>query len=313
MPPLNAANAFATTARLGSLRRAAEALHVSPSAVSHQIRHLESWLQIKLLQRRGRGVALTETGRELADSLERGLAEIARGTEELLHRRERQPLWLCVPPLFAAELVAPQWDALEQLTSTGMLRLEVGSRHVDFDRDMVDIAVRFGRGPFPGLYAERLLEVYGVPVCSPELLEARGVPRGAAELLEWPRIGPVQSPESWRVWLEGVGVQVADGQESEQRMVRFDSMVASLRAAEAGQGVVLAPLSLVVSPIEGGRLMLPVPLAVPAAASYWLLTRKNEARRPAIRTVRRWLERAVAAHRERAEAISRRCGIELLG
>ncbi len=296
LPPLNALKAFEAAARHGSFTRAAEELHVTQGAVSHQVKALEATLGLQLFERESRGLAITEAGRAYLGILRDAFDRIAAGTERVLGQHGAGTLTVSASPHLAAKWLVPRLGRFAAAHPALNLRLSAVDRHVDFAREDVDLALRRGDGTWPGLHATRLWSEALFPVCSPALL--RG-PRGlrTPDMLRHHVLLHVDDREAWAAWLGAAEVGCADL----ARGPVFDGTGLAVDAAASGQGVALGRTALVAADLLAGRLVCPFGSALPLAAAYWIVCPKPRADLPKIVAFRDWIlaearaeERAVA-------------------
>ena len=168
--PLNALRAFEATGRHLSIRKAAEQLNVTPSAVSHQLRALEDTLGVALLRRVNRRLVLTEAGQLLLPGLRDGFASIAGAVAALEASRRHGVLTVSMLSTFAAGWFIPRLTRFQARHAEIEVRVATTTRAVDLDREDIDAAIRYGRGGWPGLRCDRLIGERIVPVCSPTLI-----------------------------------------------------------------------------------------------------------------------------------------------
>ena len=287
MPSLSALRAFEAAARVGSFQGAAEALRLTPSAVSHQIRLLELEFGQPLFLRRHRRVELTEAGRTLQTYVTRGFDELRRGAAALRQDRRAATLRVSAAGAFAATFLAPRIVDFEHRHPGLILRLELNQSLVDFDVDSVDVGIRLGFAVAPNLFSEVVLAFSAGPVCTP--LVAEGL-KTTDDLAAAPRISISQDPRGWRAWFRAAG----HGEATEGREVWHDNLLTAIQAAVDGVGVVLAPLPLVAHHVQAGRLVRPFPTTVRSKQSYRLVCRRGEEDLPKIARFRKWLKRELA-------------------
>lgn len=299
LPPLNAVRVFEAAARLGSFNHAAEELHVTPSAVSHQVRALEEYLGVKLFRRLTRQVRLTSEGRLYLGPVRDALEQIRLATEQIARDRYSGPLTISAAPSFTVGWLMPRLSEFQLAHPDIEVRLNASVELVDLTRSDVDVGIRSGSRAWPGLRAHRLMAEELVPVCSPRLLEpagALGKPAdlvGATLLHELPRMG------QWRSWLSVAGVQHPDP----DRGPKFQNQVLAVEAAVAGMGVALANRRFVESRLREGRLVVPFEADFASECVYYLVYPEARAEQPKIAAFRDWLLEAAAADGERlAEA-----------
>jgi len=281
---LVALQAFDAAARLGSLGAAADALRITPSAVSHRIRGLERALQTPLFARRPRGVEPTGAGRRLALATGRAFAELARATAacEVSPRRLR----LAVSPFFAAAWLIPRLPDFMAAHPEVELVIEQSTRPVDLDNDPFDAAIRIGDGEWGELIAARLTPISTTPVLSAALARRLNL-EAPADLAHATLIHVTGFPVAWRSWFEGAG---AAGVES-ARSIWVDTFGAALQACEAGVGVALALEPL--ASTYASALVRPFAFRLPTGG-YWLVYRREDNRRPALRAFTHWMEAALS-------------------
>jgi LysR family transcriptional regulator, glycine cleavage system transcriptional activator len=284
LPSLNALRAFEAAARHGSLTRAAAELHVTHSAVSHQIRALETEIGAPLLRRLGRGVQASAAGAELEAALTDAFGRIERAVERARGGDRVGILTVSVEPSFAARWLVLRLGRFRAAHPEIDLRLAATTAVADFTREDVDAAIRHGRGPWPGLAAVRLLPAPMFPVCSPELLAHAAPPTTPAELARFTLIHEDDDRE-WREWLAAAGAPapaVGGG-------VRFDDGNLVLAAALAGQGVALTDDALAGEALADGRLVRLSEAAIATDKAYWLVHSAESAERPKVAAFRAWL------------------------
>ncbi|HYC36717.1 MAG TPA: transcriptional regulator GcvA [Usitatibacter sp.] len=285
LPPLNALRAFEAAARLLSFKNAARELHVTPGAVSHQVKLLEEHLGVALFRRLTRALELTAEGEAMLPLVRDGLQSLAAAVEKVRLRTEHGALAVIAPPNFAARWLIPR---LARFTDAyPNLELHLASRASMIDvrgeeapsvpvnaRDDTPVAmIRFGDGDYPGSRVDEVFSATYVPVCSPRLLRGARPLREPADLrhhvlLHDDTVIDEGARPSWDDWLEAVGVKGVDA----SRGPRFSDASLAFEAALEGMGVALAMKPLVRSDIEEGRLVMPFDIAAPASYSYWLVT-----------------------------------------
>src|SRR5215475_5018528 len=185
LPPLNALKAFEAAARSESFTRAAEELHVTQGAVSHQVKALEATLGLKLFNRERQRLTLTDSGREYLAVVRDALDRIALGTERLMQRQTSGVLTVSTAPDFAAKWLVYRLGRFAERHPEIDLRVSASAHHVDFAREDVDLALRHGDGKWPGLDVVRLCSEQLFPVCSPKLVSGYKRISSASDLLKF--------------------------------------------------------------------------------------------------------------------------------
>ncbi len=284
LPPISALRAFAIAARTLSFKAAAKELNLSPSALSRQIAGLEAQLGTALFRRLNPGLELTEAGRQYRGGVERGLTEL-RSAQAALVRRSEGPLRISALESFSARWLIPHLPEFEAAHPDVQIEIEATLRYVDFDRDPVDIAIRFGRGPWQGLHAEPLVDTRYFPVCSPALASGQKAIRSVSDLADHTLIHVSQVAGAWRHWLRGAGRSELQS----SREATYDHVGIALSAAESGQGVALSTRFLCGAELASGRLVAPLDFELESAETYHLVCREDGLRDPRITAFRDWL------------------------
>jgi LysR family glycine cleavage system transcriptional activator len=275
LPSLNALRAFEAAARNASFTRAARELHVTQSAISHQVRALEDELGAELFVRLPRALRLTSKGEALARGARDAFARIAQATAEAAARPH---LCVSVLPSFAACWLLPRLGRFHRAHPEIELRIHASQELADFAHDGVDVAIRYGRGRFPGLHAEKLLDEEVFPVCSAKI--ARRL-RRPADLARFDLLHDDVRPAAhagWPAWLRAARLRLGA-----PRGTRFSDAHLMLEAAAAGQGVALARSVLAAADLRARRIVRPFALSVPSRYSYFLVWPEGAEVRPEVR------------------------------
>ena len=279
--PLTALRAFEAAARNGSFTRAAEELHVTQGAVSRQVQALEARIGVALFERNGRSIALSREGRLLAsaatDALDRLGEAVARLTDS------SRAVTLSMLPSLAACWMAPRMREFTSANPGLELRLSSSRHLVDFQREGIDAAIRYGSGGWPDVEAERIGTESIFPVCSPGYADALEL-RKPADLVRATLLHN-DVPDSWRDWFAAAGCPEI----YTDKGVYLDEDAALLRAAAEGEGMALGRAALVAGDLAGGRLVAPFAISIPATFSYWFVVPAEGSRRPESALVRSWL------------------------
>jgi LysR family glycine cleavage system transcriptional activator len=287
MPPLNALRAFEAAARHLSFKEAAGELCVTPTAVSHQIRHLEELVGMKLFERTPRALALTPAGERFFPVLRDGFDRIAQSVVDL--QREADVLTLSVTPAFASMVLIPRLSQFRQLYPAIALTVDASERLVDLRKSEADIAIRYGvERPTP-FQAQALYTDQYLAVASPSWLADSELPISAAVLAKKPLLGyqwknaNLQGP-SWPAWMALAGIAGFDS----TRYMAFSEESHAIQAALDGAGVALASSVLVDEELRSGRLVQVHPLGM-QGFTYRALFRNDHPRIETITRVVNWL------------------------
>jgi LysR family glycine cleavage system transcriptional activator len=293
LPPLNALRAFEATARHMSFTQAANELHVTAAALSHQIRGLEEFLGQKLFHRQARAITLTRAGELLYPGLNAAFEQIRRSVNLLDQGRNDRVLVVSTPPGFTAKWLAPRLYRFLMANPGIDARISASQTYANFANDGVDVAIRNARGPFPGLFAQRLFDMRMLPVLSPRLLQQvgplkrpddlRNVPlihdESLSTLREWPK---------WADWFKAAGVEARDDIDW-GRGLRFNSADHAIEATIEGAGVLLAHKALVLDDLRTGRLVAPFDLELKSDRAFYLVCPQGHEARPNISAFRTWI------------------------
>jgi LysR family glycine cleavage system transcriptional activator len=248
--------AFEAAGRLGSFKAAAAELHITPSAVSQQIKLLEELLGVALFERTGRAAVLTREGRGYLHEVRQALSSLSDASRRLRtgDATGRDVLRISTVPIVAHELLLPRLPALRKRFPSLELRVEATMDCVNFEKDEVDAAIRVGATPMPDLTIQSIGPVFAAPICSPAHASAI---RSAGDLSGYPLIEVRSQPRrGLRTVLEPIA---SDGGPHTRAGWTFETCLEAVRAAEQGLGVTQGFFPLLTSWVTGGRLAVPLP------------------------------------------------------
>ncbi|WP_374672639.1 transcriptional regulator GcvA [Acidovorax temperans] len=292
---LNALRAFEASARHQSFSLAAQELNVTPAAVGQLVRTLEDWLGSPLFVRCTSGRArlvTTEVAEQALPDIRAGLERLAVGLERLRSGSAGGVLTVTVSPAFAAKWLLPRIERFQAAWPETDLRLDTSLKPVDFVAQRIDVGVRYGRGQWPGLAAEKLMDEEVYPVCAPALLatatlQAPGDLRGQV-LIHDQSVDTSTGFASWQAWLRHAGVQGVPT----DRGLRINNSAAVLQAAIDGQGVALARSVMAHDDLTAGRLVRLFPqVRLESALAYYVVYRPECIAQPKVAAFRDWLLR----------------------
>ncbi len=292
---LNALRAFEASARHQSFSLAAQELNVTPAAVGQLVRTLEDWLGSPLFVRSTSGRArlvTTEVAEQALPDIRAGLERLAVGLERLRSGSAGGVLTVTVSPAFAAKWLLPRIERFQAAWPETDLRLDTSLKPVDFVAQRIDVGVRYGRGQWPGLAAEKLMDEEVYPVCAPALLatatlQAPGDLRGQV-LIHDQSVDTSTGFASWQAWLRHAGVQGVPT----DRGLRINNSAAVLQAAIDGQGVALARSVMAHDDLAAGRLVRLFPqVRLESALAYYVVYRPECIAQPKVAAFRDWLLR----------------------
>lgn len=291
LPNLGALKVFEAAARLESFSRAAEELFVTHSAVSHQIRALERDLGTRLFERDGRRVTLSARGRRYAEQIRASLFDINSATEAMRADDRERRLVVSLLPSFAARWLTPRIGRFIELYPEIDVELQSTHTITDFNRDDVDVVLRFGDGDYPELYVEPLLDEVFFPACAPTF-KGGHLPRTPTDLANVKLLR--NDLEMWRSWFAAAGL---DGWKEPRRGVLFQDASQLMQAAVDGQGVALVRRSLAMNEILDGRLFRLFDIDGPSPWAYWIICPQGLKDTFRVRVFREWLHAEVERFR----------------
>lgn len=283
--PLQALRTFVEVGQRGSIKAAAQALHVTSGAVSQQIRLLEDRLGIVLFTRERYGLRLTEAGACVHPSLLEAFAQIDRAVDTLTVLKGRQTLTVSTVATFAASWLVPRLGRFKQRYPQIEIRVEATSALVDMRRDRVDVALRHGLGNYPGLEANRLMAPVLVPVACPDLVADCHAIQEPQDCLNYPLLHDSDRAD-WSLWFAAHGV-VHDSRA--ERGTAFEDDYLLIRAAAACQGLALVPQEYAREEIAMGRLVQVLDKPWPARFAYYLVTLPGALQRPEVKAFVQWI------------------------
>jgi LysR family glycine cleavage system transcriptional activator len=290
LPPLSSLRAFEAVARRLSFSRAAEELHVTPGAVSQQVRLLELHVGETLFARTRRSVALTEAGMKMLPDVQSGLETLARALNSKAASSAARALTISVAPSFASKWLLPRLADFSDRHADIDLRISATVGLADFKRDKVDLAIRLGRGNYPDLHAEPLFGERLAPLCAPALVRTKGPLRKPDDLRKHRLLHDTSIPgdseqNAWERWLNLAGAKHV----AANRGTRFSLAELAMQAAIDGAGIVLGRMVLAERDLAAGRLVRPFRMILPLDVSYFLVMPKASLRRNEVQTFRDWL------------------------
>ncbi|MDN3277473.1 transcriptional regulator GcvA [Frankia sp. RB7] len=287
LPSLNGLRAFEAAARHLSFTLAASELNVTQTAISHQIRRLEEELGIRLFIRQNRALALTPEARDYLPGVRAAFNDLRLATDRLLRKDDDKVLTISTLASLAAKWLLPRLTDFQEAHPGIDVRITTSTSLVDFQRDDVDAAIRYGRGQWPGLRADWLMADELFPVCSPSLLRGDKPLRQPEDLKGYPLLHTSNAnSDDWRLWLTAAGLP-ADI--AKQPGITFDMIFMTIQAAIDGIGVAMGRTSYVSDDIAKGRLVVPFKIALPADAGFYLVSPEGRREAPKLAAFRQWM------------------------
>ncbi|VEB95930.1 Gcv operon activator [Cedecea lapagei] len=285
-PPLRAARAFEAIARLGSVTLAARELAISPSAVSHQLKVLEDYLQQPLTQRQGRRLILSQQGRDYYRSIRVAFNVLRQATEHLVEQVQTRQVSISLIPLFGMGWFIPRLPTFMRANPQIEINV-VYANHRNYLSDASDMSIRFGNGQWSGYQSEVLISGKMVPVCSREFLRLHGHIDTPGQLLQMPLLHD-EERSTWQQWFIEQGVK---------RPLRrsgplFEDGLLTLAGVQAGLGCALMREPLIAPYLESGELVKIFDLPIDDGRDYYLCIRQDGEMTQDGRLLQSWLQRA---------------------
>jgi LysR family glycine cleavage system transcriptional activator len=285
LPPLNALPDFETAARHLSFTKAAEELHVTHGAVSRQVKSLEDYLGVPLFRRLNRALRLTDEGQAYARTVRELLDSLAEATDRLRTRKETSGLTVSTTYSFTVGWLVPRLARFRALHPETDVRLQANDQMIDFARDNVDLAIRYGRGQYPGYRVERLMGDDYVPVSSPALLRGKYPLKKPSDLRHHVLLHEEGLEVDWRMWLMAAGAEGVDA----SRGPIFSHWAMAVQAAIRGEGVAIGRMALIEEELAAGKLVRLFDLRLKARMAYYIVYPPRAIERPKVRAFRDWL------------------------
>jgi len=287
LPSLNGLRAFEAAARHLSFTLAAAELNVTQTAISHQIRRLEEELGIRLFIRQNRALALTPEARDYLPGVRAAFNDLRLATDRLLRKDDDKVLTVSTLASLAAKWLLPRLTDFQEQHPGIDVRITTSTSLVDFQRDNVDAAIRYGRGQWPGLRADWLMADELFPVCSPSLLRGDKPLRRPEDLRDHPLLHTSNAnSDDWRLWLTAAGLPADIARHPG---ITFDMIFMTIQAAIDGIGVAMGRTSYVRDDIAKGRLVVPFRIALPTDAGFYLVAPEGRREAPKLTAFRQWL------------------------
>lgn len=286
LPPTATLRAFEAATRHTTFTATAQELHVTQSAVSHQLKHLEDLWGLQLFER-GKSLRLTAAGATLAPIVREFFMSLEATLGDLREQKGRVRLEVSTTYSFALKWLLPRFPSLSRQHPELLVSLDTTDNIIHFSSSQADVAIRLGKGNYPGLYSEFLFGEQVFPVASPELLQRFGMPSDPAQLLHYPlltRDGSDIVPK-WEVWFQRADLEFLPLKET----VRFVDSNMTVEAALLGQGVALVRSGHVETEISDGRLVRLFNVPFPSPLAYYFVCPKGVESQPHVARFREWL------------------------
>ncbi|WP_313049430.1 LysR substrate-binding domain-containing protein [Atlantibacter subterraneus] len=282
-PPLRAVRAFEAIARLGSVTLAAQELAISPSAVSHQLKVLEGYLQMPLTERQGRRLILSQQGREYYRSIRAAFNVLRQATEHLVDQALTRQVTISLIPLFGMGWFIPRLPAFMRANPQTEINV-VYANHRNYLSDASDMSIRFGNGQWAGYQSEKLISGRMVPVCSRDFLRLHGHIDTPDQLLQMPLLHD-EERTTWGQWFVQQGVK----RPPRSAGPLFEDGLLTLAGVQAGLGCALMREPLIAQYLKSGELVKIFEHAIDDGRDYYLCVRKDSDMTPDGVLLQNWL------------------------
>jgi LysR family glycine cleavage system transcriptional activator len=287
LPALHLFSVFEAAARHENFKQAASELFITPSAVSHQIKALETFLGFELFQRKSRGVALNAAGKVYLHYVQQGLNKLEQGTKIVSNKFSSPSLKISTFPTMASNVIIPQLSDFQQKHPEIDIRIETGMNVTDLRYDDCDLAIRVGRGDWQGVAVKKLLSLTAHAVCSPDFAKKHKL-TAPEQISQVPLIDLDNMNNVWRTWAEAMQLPAMQY----QHKLTFSNYDASLQAAEQGLGLALAIMPVEHALIERNLLVLPFKESANFDQALYAVYREEDKSRHDIHCFLDWLTKS---------------------
>ncbi len=286
LPSLNALRTFEAVARHNSFTRAAEELNVTQSAASRLVRSLEDYLQIPLFTRQSRRIELTDEGRFYSRLVHEALDLVEAGTVELISSSQgKGTLSIGMLPTFGTRWLLPRLPSFQEQHPEIALNIISSDGELDFTKERIDVAIRFGHGNWPGAIIDPLMSEEIIVVCSPKAMQGPNPLTTYETLRHHPLIRHSTRPHSWEHWFRSVGAR----QDNMRWGPSLEHFFMIIQAVIANLGVALLPSFLVEDEIRSGALIAPFPARIAGPGGYYLVTSVAKSELTRVKLFRNWI------------------------
>ncbi len=303
LPPLNALRAFETTARTGSLTRAAQELCVTQGAISRHVSQLEQWLGVSLLTRTRRGTELTPEGASYFRGITPAFQELELQTKRLLKKPDANILKLKLPPTFAMRWLIPRLSRFHNCNRHMDVQIITSHHPADFRQEDIDIAIYSGYSPASDMTCHRLFGEILLPVCSPALLEKHPTLTQPADLADYVLLCSMHRPHDWPDWFKAANLPMTDNNSS----LKFGDSALTYQAAINGLGIAIAQYAFVKDDLRNGRLVELFNLRIPAKQTYFITYPHAQKTPKKVRIFENWIISLIKEEEEQEENAQTPC------
>ncbi|MFT6269975.1 MAG: LysR family glycine cleavage system transcriptional activator [Alphaproteobacteria bacterium] len=288
LPPLHLLHLFEAAGRNLSFKKAAEELFLTPSAISHQIKALEAYLEITLFTRQARGVKLTQAGTSYLAVIQEVFEKLAQGTVQLKHTYSSQSLRIATFSSLASNIIIPRLGLFQRAFPEIELNIETSTELLDLRYDEFDIALRLGKGVWPGVISEKIFDLHVSPMCSPAFAQKHKL-TNVSQIPRVPLIKLSTIEDAWSTWAKIVGLTGLELHSS----LSLGSYDAVIQAAQQGLGLALGALPLENPALSNGQLVKPFKEQIQFEQSCYAVYLPQDKQRQDISVFLRWFKQQV--------------------
>jgi LysR family glycine cleavage system transcriptional activator len=282
-PPLNPLRTFEVAARLGNLTSAADELNVSQVAVSRQVKVLEGYMGVTLFKRQHRGIELTKEGRLLYEGISRAFHDINNATRRVSRRGRRDILSIQSYTTFSQRWLIPRLTDFYDKYPKIEIRLSSSIVPADFETQNLDAAIRAGKGEWPDLHSEKLIDIELIPICTPRYKKEHQL-KHPDDLANARLLHSMARPTDWSAWIKRVGANV-----DPTPGVRFENSALAYEAASLGAGVALAVNAFIKRQLQHGSLVTPFEETCYSGEGYYFTWPKTMKPSPPLKKFLEWI------------------------
>lgn len=299
IPPLRALKAFESSARNLSFTKAANELFVTQAAISHQIKSLEEKTGVKLFRRYNRSLQLTTEGQVYLLSIRESLESLEKASRQLVNRNTKGLLNISLLPSFATKWMAKRIWRFQEAFPEIEVSISAFEWLADFKKENIDIAIRYGRGNWPDVYCELLLEERVFPICSRSVYKKLVKNPEPKILLDHRLAHDDFSTEDWNMWFKKAGVNV----DNQIKGTRFSHTVMMLESIENGNGFALGRTPLVIDDLNRKLLYAPFHISIPSEYAYYFVCPKGTENSPKVAEFKKWIFKEARKSIKSADAL----------
>lgn len=289
---MNSLKCFESAARHGSFNKAAKELSVTPSAISHQIKGLESFLGLELFRRTKRKVVLTEAGESYLKPIKSIFEQLENATSELKSKQKSGSLRLAVAPAFLTRWLMPRMERFQQRYPDIEIEISSSTGLIDFSANDIDMAVYFGAGDWEGVEAHYLRPARLAPVCNPRLIKPEQPINKPEDMRFYPLLHVTKRKDEWHDWLQQHDLDP----KLFRRGLMFSSGSLTAGAAAQGLGISLTDPELIMPEIEAGTLKVLFNQHLITNRSFYLVYEKRRSVTSAMSAFKEWIIEEMAGN-----------------